>query len=494
MTAGKSTDKKRVLIPVATGLALRNVMRTGLPGALAARGLRPIYAVPETVRDALAADAPDCAADLDVLPHAPLRRWDVVLRDLAMDVVTRNHRIATMETKRRYLASRRDRTPWKVRISPLFGKSKLVHDSLNRVREALFTAPEMEELLRKWEPAVVFSNNVFDRSESAVLRRAGALGVPTVGMVHSWDNPTNKGVLPAACDVLLVWSAVMRDEMTTYFGVPAERTIPVGSPQFDIYAQALSTSRADLLREYDLHPDCRIVMYGTSAPGHSAHEPGYAAEIAAVVARLNREGRGPVALVVRLHPRDHIERYAAIAGAEFVRIEVAGRANAGITDRWNPTDEDHQHFAALMRYADVVGNQFSTIALDAACNDRPTFHVRYDPDPVADFLESVERLFSYTHTQRLLDCGASYVATSPAEIADVVVRALSSPDELRTQRATLAAQEGYDGRGLSAERIAAILASVADGRWEGTPPNDDVLCEERAVRARPPTTDVGRAC
>ena len=50
---------------------------------------------------------------------------------------------------------------------------------------------------------------------------------------------------------------------------------------------------------------------------------------------------------------------------------------------------------------------------------------------------------------------------SPAEMEPALRRALEHPDELRDARTKLARQEGYDGEGRSAEKIADVVARLA---------------------------------
>ena len=449
-----------MLVPIATGLALRNVMVTDLPRELAARNIVPVFAVPAPLHAQLAVAPEVVPGELAVLPERRTVRFDVALRGIARDIVRRNHRIATFELKERFWNAQRHRRPLRHFVSPLFGRSWTMYRMLNRLRERRDRADEMQPLIDESRPDVVFANNVFEPRESAVLRRARVAGVPTVGMVHSWDNPTNKGVLPAVTDRLLVWSRVMRQEMRDYYRVPDESIVEVGSPQFDAYARPAAVSRAELLSRWGFPHDARVVMYGTGSPGHGRAEPEYASAMARATDAEDAVREQPLRLVVRLHPRDRAKRYAHLADRPNVVVETPGRTGAGVSDNWNPTTEDFRHFVAVMRHADVVGNMCSTIALDAACNDRPTFHVRYDARPVDDPLRSVEMLFGYTHTQRLLSVGASVVARSPDEIRPAIARCLDRPDELREQRLRLARQEGYDGEGQSAARIADEIAAA----------------------------------
>ncbi len=448
---------QRVLIPMSTGVALRNVLRTDLHDEIVGRGLEPVYLVPPALVAPLAEESGE-GSFVDELPEYNHGKLETVLGDLVFSIVQQNHRIATMELKRKLARRKFKRIPMKERFYPVLGRSWPAYHFLRKARNRLFPGGVMRPLLDRWRPAVVFSNNIFDSHEAAVIRRAQLDGTPTVGMVSSWDNPTNKGHLPAWPDRLLVWSEVMREEMAGLLRYPAERISVVGTPQFDIYARPLAATREETLAVYGFSPADRVVVYATGAPVHCETEYEFPRALADLVASGRIEG---LKLLVRLHPRDRLERYEALAGRPGVVVASPGRRSSHYPDSWSPTVEDHAHYAALMRYADVVVNIASTVALDAAASDTPIVHVRYDHRPDLDFLDSVERMFHYTHTARLMACGASHVARSEDELGDSVVRAIENPGELRRERCALARQEGFDGRGESASLIAGCLADGA---------------------------------
>ncbi len=448
----------KVLIPISTGMAYRNLLSTDLHGEILAAGLRPVYLVPKPFLDRMRAEVPEDEADVDVFPERRPLVLDAVLRDLAFAVVQKRHQIATMDIRRRLARRAQPGIPLKQRLEPLVGSSRGIFHALNRLRRTISRAPEMQPPFDRWSPALVFSNNVFALEESSVLRRAGALGVPTAGMVHSWDNPTNKGVPPSDVDLLLVWSEVTKNEMTTLFEVPEDTIRIVGSPQFDIYRRPAATTREELLAHYGFTPNTKLILYATGAPRHCPGE----AEYSRILSRLATEDPScPVGLLIRLHPRDRMERYADLVGRPGVVVARAGRSGEGVQDGWAPTRGDHEHFAALMRHVDVVVNLASTMALDAAANDRAIVHARFDPEPGLAYLDSIDRLFDYTHTARLMSHEASLVARSPEELLAAVRRALEHPEELRDRREVLARSEGVLGDGRSAARIAGLLRGAA---------------------------------
>ncbi len=452
----------RALVPLTTGLVLRNVLRTDLHAEFVARGVEPVYLVPAPLLEQLRESGGDAGLMLDVLPPRPKDRTDKLLQSLAYAPIMHHHDMATIRIKQQIRDREAGRAPFKERfLFPVLGRSWATMHVANWLRGLRRRSEDYAPPFAKWQPDVVFSNHLFARWDAGILWRAHVEGVRTVGMVHSWDNPSNKAVFPPGVDRLLVWGPVMRREMEEYFRVRPETITEVGTPQFDVYARPPAVSKAQLLDSFGFEPDARLVIYGSGAPGHCPEEP----EFPRILSPLCRDPAPdgdprPIRMVVRLHPRDRLERYGALHGAHGVALEVAGRVTTHMDDRWNPTDDDHAHFVAEMRHADVVVNMASTVALDAAANDTPIVHARFDPDAGRDYLSSHVRLFDYTHTARLMSVGASLVAGSPDELVAHVLSALADPSALRDRRRALAEQEGYDGTGTSAARIADVVAAA----------------------------------
>ena len=448
---------KRVLIPIAVGMSLRNILRTDLHAEMVSRGLRPVYLVPEPIAPRLSAELSDGSAEVGVLPSHTPHRAERLLADLAFASVENRHHLETLDLVRRRAQRDDPRRPLKERLYPLVGRSRTVYRALDALRRGIFKARHMDAALDRHRPDLVFSNNLFHPGEAAMLRRAMIRGIPAVGMVLSWDNPSNKGILPARADRTLVWSEVMAREMSDYFGLTAGELEVVGSPQFDQYARPPTTSREALFAHYGFAPDRALVVYATGALGHYPDEHRYPAALADAF----RDGRiSGAGLLVRLHPQDRIEKYEHLVGRPGVVVSGAGGATKAWADRWFPSREDHEHYAALLKHSDVILNMASSVALDAAANDTPVVSVAWEVAASQDYLDSAQRIFDFTHTKRLLSAGGTYVVRSEREMIDAVNRALADPDELAAGRARIARQEGFDGKGRSAAKIAAVLADV----------------------------------
>ena len=69
--------------------------------------------------------------------------------------------------------------------------------------------------------------------ESDYVRAAAELGVPTVLVVASWDNLTNKGLIRDVPTLTIVWNEMQVEEAVRLHKIPEERVIPVGAHSFD---------------------------------------------------------------------------------------------------------------------------------------------------------------------------------------------------------------------------------------------------------------------
>ena len=93
-------------------------------------------------------------------------------------------------------------------------------------------------------------------------------------------------------------------------------------------------------------------------------------------------GRWPHAaqLLVRVHPRDAIERYAKFEGLAGVIIEKPFKQTVRSGDGMavDMTADAQRHLANTMRHSDVVVQVASTIAIEAAIFDTPVVNVSFD--------------------------------------------------------------------------------------------------------------------
>src|SRR5438477_6441061 len=148
--------------------------------------------------------------------------------------------------------------------------------------------------------------------EPDVVKAARRLDLPTVMLVWSWDNLASKATLNEHPDLLLVWNDIQVREATEEHGVPAERVVALGAPNFDRFFEELGEAAAP-------ERERATILYLGSSPKVAPHESAiFERWLAAFRASGDELLRG-AEVVVRPHPAA-IKKWAGWEPPEGVRF------------------------------------------------------------------------------------------------------------------------------------------------------------------------------
>lgn len=310
--------------------------------------------------------------------------------------------------------------------------------------------------LRSLAPRLIVSTSCVVRDEAAYLLAAERLGIPTLGCILSFDNLTSKGVLPTF-DHYAVWSDQMRQEVRRLYPDRDADSIRVtGTAQFDVHRrQDLRWSRERTLVELALAPDDRYVLYAANCATYTPTEPELIREY------LRRMRSHPVLrrhrLVVRPHPADDAARWNGLAGAEDGLVLSRPHADDG---RFSSGAAQARLIGSLA-HADVCVNMASTMALDAAVLDTPVVCVAFAAR--AGGLEHwlAGACYETSHYAPIAESGGVRVARSMDALVQETADYVLHPERDRSSRARLVADLCGPVDGASADRIAALIRSLA---------------------------------
>jgi hypothetical protein len=333
--------------------------------------------------------------------------------------------------------------------------------------DRLVADPAIERVFDRYRPtlvAVATPGLIF--AEIPLLRIARRRGVRTIAVDLSWDNLTNKLFPIRRVDRLIVWNSTMRREAEALHGYRAEDIDVAGPPQFDGYFNAAARStRTAFCRQVGLDPARRILTLTTiPAESYPRHDIVIDHLLEAIRSGAIRQ---PCDVLVRVHPRDDLRKYARYTGMPHLVIEKPFRetAPAGDGHRVDVTRDSMSHLADTMCHSDVVLNVASTIAIEAAIFDTPVVNIAFD-DQAAEarpFLQSPLRYYSYTHYQPIVRAGAVRIARSAAEMIDLVNGYLVDPARDAAGRRRVVAEQCEFTDGRSAERLAGFIMRELTG-------------------------------
>lgn len=310
-------------------------------------------------------------------------------------------------------------------------------------------------------PAFVFSTDVQNEADLALLRGARLRGIPSVGMVRSWDNLTAKGLLRVVPDVLVVANEIVRGEALRLNNVAADRIRVIGVPHYDAYGAAHVTSREAFCRARGLEPQKPIIFV---APIGNR----YVCEFrAACVNRTDRfiletlvvareDGRLPrnLQFLVRLPPADAVD-LPGFALPPGVVIEQPGSGGTSAKER-ELSPEDDVSLRDSLAHAALVVSGPSTVVIDAALFDRPIVIPDFDAAP-RPYAESIRRFYDYDHFRLIMAAGGAADCRDPDSFVAAIAAALADARLGRPGRERIVREQCWRRDGRASERLLAIL-------------------------------------
>jgi hypothetical protein len=297
-------------------------------------------------------------------------------------------------------------------------------------------------------------------AEVPLLRTAARRGIRTIAVDASWDNFTNKLIPVRRVDRLLVWNDVMKQEAIDFHGYQPSQIRATGVPQFDHYfrANTLSSHEA-FFRRIGADPFRKLVTLTTSPPHLYSHFD----HVIRTLCAANASGRWPcqAQILVRVHPRDDIERYAAFAGLPHVIVEKPFKSTVTAGDGMavDILAEHRRHLADTMAHSDVVVGVASTISIEAAIFDTPIVNVSFDGEAPSPFALSARRYYQFTHFAKVMRHKPGPVAETPDALIEHVGRYLADPSLDAEGRRRVVVEQCQFLDGQATERIGGCLAA-----------------------------------
>ncbi|MFO0944469.1 MAG: CDP-glycerol glycerophosphotransferase family protein [Planctomycetota bacterium] len=328
---------------------------------------------------------------------------------------------------------------------------------------------KIRDLFERKMVDAVFSTNQMNNSEWGPVMAARSLGLPVVTAITSWDNPSTK-TFPILSDYdgYLAWGERMRDATIRHQGIRDSRRIHiVGAPQFDFLRdENYALSREEFCESMGLDPTRKILVYTTVTPGIMPDEPHMVRRVHDMI--LDGTLPSKTQLLVRLHPKDRMERYEELRKdprRSPIVWTLAGNPKIQKRDQWCPDRDDMVRAVNTVRHGDVnVHCRYSTMMLDFACMDKPVVVLAYDN---AGDTAGAKVYEDYEHLKPVLASGGVRVAYAESEARTMLQEAFASPEKHRSERKKMVEEQlGFlDGR--SGERAGRVIVDIV--RREATP-------------------------
>lgn len=315
-----------------------------------------------------------------------------------------------------------------------------------------------ENFLSERKPDLIFAADILETNDIRLISEAKKRGIFVIGMVRSWDNLTNKGIMPVVPDMILVNNDSIQQELIDIHKVKKDIIRVVGMPQFDYYIGYAPTPREEFFKTLAFDPVKKVIMFAPM--GSKFIESDW--QILQTLHDAIRDGSiaGKPNLLVRFPPGDGIEHLTRVKMSPEIRVFM-DRPGVGFKiDEKKDKEfgrEDMVHLADSLYYSDILVNAGSSLCIDIAAFDKPIVFPAFDGFEKVPYLRSVKKLFEYHHYQYLFRTRACKMVYGKQELTDWVNKYLANPEIDADERKRLIEEQCWKHDGKAAERVARIL-------------------------------------
>jgi len=254
----------------------------------------------------------------------------------------------------------------------------------NRPLEDLIDREKPDMILHPSVLAGVYINDLIDV--------ARARGIPVVGIMNSWDNPSTKRAVVGHLDWLLVWGQQTKDHAIRYMEMAPERVVCFGAAQFDVYREKPRRTPDQTRAVYALSPGTRLLLYAGSSKGSDEFK-----HLEYLEAAIENGELPNLVVVYRPHPWGDCGKDGGRIAAKawrHVRFDMAmvPYITAAQNGSQPITTPDYRDTQDILGATDILVSPISTILLESALHGIPNVCLIDDADEDDWYLDVNTRL------------------------------------------------------------------------------------------------------
>ena len=331
------------------------------------------------------------------------------------------------------------------------GRSLIVRRAV-RFLDLKFSSPDLfGALMDAYHPDAVFSTDIQDENDVALMQDARRRHIPVIGMLRSWDNTTQR-ILRVLPDRLLVGSEALREEVVRFYRYPEVQMALVGHPHYDRYVHGPLSSRDVFFRQRGFDTKKTLILY--AAGGDKIIRKNdidqYVMEIL---------GALPVNVLVRYPPGEDIRLVNYVCPPNTV-IEKPGVRFSARHGEFEIQKSDDDTLIDELCWSDIVISGPTTILLDGVLVDKPVIAVDCYPSPRPLYARSWG--YFLDHMRKLINTGGVRYVASREEFLAAIASYLRDPSQDQEGRARSRALWFSHADGASGERLAREICMSLD--------------------------------
>lgn len=340
------------------------------------------------------------------------------------------------------------------------GRFRLWRSFLRRLYVA-FPSDDFGPYLRRYRPNLVYCPAML-YFDARLLKEAKKAGIPTIGMMLSWDNLYSKTFLRAHPDLLMAHTDVIREQAIQFGDFPGDRIVVTGIPQYDnFFRRSGVVGREEFIGSLGGDPSKNLIVYAFSG------KAGLSIEFEMIEMLGDAISKGEiqnVEVLVRPYPKfefpeSRLQKWRNQYG--FLARQAVEHVGSG-KQNWEFDDAALKLLANTLEHADVVISMYSTFLIEAALFGKPLIAIAFDGAKKRSYWDSTERFFEWDHLREVKELNGIWIAQSGGELIRAINTYLAHPEYMAEGRARIVERQSQFTDGRSAERVARVIGECLE--------------------------------
>ncbi|MFH1662271.1 MAG: radical SAM protein [Candidatus Falkowbacteria bacterium] len=447
-------NMKTIFITVGKGLISKNILRTKIiEKILMNKNIKIVLFFPNVrnveVPDYFFEEFKSDRVKIEIVKNKILSFWEKIFNRVFFKLVFSE----STKLYLKYHATKRRRAnkisyffSWL--IFSILSRIKILKKIYRKIDLTFLTTGEYSKYFEKYRPDLIFSTSIINHFDAEFLKEARQRKLKTIALVRSWDN-VDKILFRIEPDLLLVQNEIMKKEIKKHQAFNIEKIKVVGFPQFDIYKDKnIFLSREQYCEKKNFNPDMPILFIGSEGVWSEGDEKIFGKIIKArnnkIIPNCNILIR-PYFVTVKQN------RYDIFSNEKNVFIDDKFRKSDFFIDNWDPSEEDNIDFTNSLFHSSMMITFASTLALDAACFNKPIIAITYGVR-IIDGVDRTHAMYDAEHYKLVIKENAISLVNNEKKLVEKIKFYLKHPGYKTKERKNLIDNLCYKVDGESAER------------------------------------------
>jgi hypothetical protein len=283
----------------------------------------------------------------------------------------------------------------------------------------------------RYKPSKVFFCHAHASQDKSILFLCKFLKVKNECLIHSWDNPTSKLLIPFKFDKVYCWNSIIKKELINIYSYLKKDVKEIGIPQFDYYSNFLKINKKSFAKKLFQNDRRYLISFFCPSPAFVKHQQKIVDDLISIVGKHKDFN-----LFIRLHPGNK-PKWTMNKKYKKHNLIINQPSSFYLADIANLSEfskVNDEQFISILKCSDITINCFSTTSIDSIYFNTPNISIGYDNKKTKNFYDKIDFYYKWKHYDEILKTKSISIATNKKNLKELIFKYLKNKNYKSKER------------------------------------------------------------